>query len=106
MEFDPAEAKSVGAAARWLGLDIIAVSGGGEDDEEGVVEYAAKFRLQGEQRVHHERATFRREGGVWLCSGGEVGPKSAPRHAEKVGRNDACPCGSGRKYKKCCGANP
>ncbi len=25
--------------------------------------------------------------------------------AQKVGRNDSCPCGSGRKYKKCCGAN-
>lgn len=24
--------------------------------------------------------------------------------AEKVGRNDPCPCGSGKKYKKCCGA--
>jgi preprotein translocase subunit SecA len=23
----------------------------------------------------------------------------------KVGRNDSCPCGSGKKYKKCCGAN-
>ncbi|MHC4123979.1 MAG: SEC-C metal-binding domain-containing protein [Planctomycetota bacterium] len=23
----------------------------------------------------------------------------------KVGRNDPCPCGSGRKYKKCCGKN-
>jgi preprotein translocase subunit SecA len=28
-------------------------------------------------------------------------------HAEKpVGRNDPCPCGSGKKYKKCCGATP
>jgi SWIM/SEC-C metal-binding protein len=25
--------------------------------------------------------------------------------SEKIGRNDPCPCGSGRKYKKCCGAN-
>ena len=25
------------------------------------------------------------------------------RHAKKVGRNDPCPCGSGKKYKKCCG---
>ena len=24
-------------------------------------------------------------------------------HSEKVGRNDPCPCGSGKKYKKCCG---
>ena len=26
-------------------------------------------------------------------------------HSEKVGRNDPCPCGSGKKYKKCCGKN-
>jgi uncharacterized protein YecA (UPF0149 family) len=26
----------------------------------------------------------------------------APRAARKVGRNDPCPCGSGKKYKKCC----
>ena len=29
----------------------------------------------------------------------------APRRATKTGRNDPCPCGSGRKYKRCCGAN-
>jgi preprotein translocase subunit SecA len=28
----------------------------------------------------------------------------APRHVTKVGRNDPCPCGSGKKYKRCCGA--
>ena len=27
------------------------------------------------------------------------------REAEKIGRNDPCPCGSGKKYKKCCGCN-
>jgi SWIM/SEC-C metal-binding protein len=27
-----------------------------------------------------------------------------PVQSEKVGRNDPCPCGSGKKYKKCCGA--
>jgi len=27
------------------------------------------------------------------------------RERQKVGRNDPCPCGSGRKYKRCCGAN-
>jgi len=29
--------------------------------------------------------------------------EQAPRQIEKVGRNDPCPCGSGKKYKKCCG---
>ena len=28
-----------------------------------------------------------------------------PRSSPKVGRNDPCPCGSGKKHKKCCGAN-
>ena len=38
---------------------------------------------------------------------GSAGQPSSPqqpvRHAGKVGRNDPCPCGSGKKYKKCCG---
>jgi uncharacterized protein len=28
------------------------------------------------------------------------------RAGDKVGRNDPCPCGSGKKFKKCCGAGP
>jgi len=35
---------------------------------------------------------------------GETGKKPKKREVEKVGRNDPCPCGSGKKYKKCCGA--
>ena len=34
---------------------------------------------------------------------GENQPKKTVRKAEKIGRNDPCPCGSGKKYKKCCG---
>ncbi len=41
------------------------------------------------------------------AEGGEVpGPvKTIVRETEKVGRNDPCPCGSGKKYKRCCGVN-
>jgi len=35
--------------------------------------------------------------------GQAVGSDAPGRGAERAGRNDACPCGSGRKYKKCCG---
>ena len=39
-------------------------------------------------------------------SDGSVSKKTVVvRKAERVGRNDLCPCGSGKKYKKCCGAN-
>ena len=34
-----------------------------------------------------------------------VHPKGASAPTKKVGRNDPCPCGSGKKYKKCCGLN-
>jgi len=34
---------------------------------------------------------------------GDETPKTVVRKGEKVGRNDPCPCGSGLKYKKCCG---
>jgi len=35
----------------------------------------------------------------------ESQPEQAKRKGDKVGRNDPCPCGSGKKYKKCCGKN-
>lgn len=34
---------------------------------------------------------------------GKVSEKSSPKRVNKVGRNDECPCGSGKKYKQCCG---
>jgi len=32
-------------------------------------------------------------------------PATVKREGKKIGRNAPCPCGSGKKYKKCCGAN-
>jgi SEC-C motif-containing protein len=42
--------------------------------------------------------------GEWRYDESEVNPKPPPVRVEKIGRNDPCPCGSGKKYKKCCGA--
>ena len=41
----------------------------------------------------------------YILSRGEdtAAPATVKREAAKVGRNDPCPCGSGKKYKKCCG---
>jgi len=39
------------------------------------------------------------------ASHGDEPKKPVTRSSDKVGRNDPCPCGSGKKYKKCCGAN-
>ena len=103
-DFDRIEAENTAGDAKWQGLDVRAVTDGGEDDEIGSVEFVARFSLGGQQRVHHEIAEFRREEGRWMCVGGTMDPKGQPRKVDKIGRNAPCPCGSGKKYKKCCGA--
>ncbi len=59
-------------------------------------------------RVNREQGAPKREkvAEPVEASHGDTGPrKPAVRSSEKVGRNDPCPCGSGKKYKRCCGAN-
>ena len=41
-----------------------------------------------------------------MNAGTEKAKPKVKTAAEKVGRNDPCPCGSGKKYKKCCGRVP
>jgi SEC-C motif-containing protein len=103
-EFDPREVERSARDAEGLGFEVRAVSGGGADDDTGTVEYVARFRIRGQVQAHHELASFRREDGGWLYVDGQVNPKSAPRQVTKIGRNEPCPCGSGQKFKKCCGA--
>ena len=60
---------------------------------------------QYEDIAHHEVASFRKEDGVWyFVDGIEVKPRPFKRLTPKLGPNDPCSCGSGKKYKKCCGA--
>lgn len=82
---------------RWDGLEILA-SQGGPDDETGMVEFKAWFLEGDERHCLHERSRFVRYQGRWVYTDGEQDP-AQPR----VGRNDPCPCGSGKKFKKCCG---
>ena len=103
VEFDQIEAENTAKNAKWQGLEVRAVTGGGVDDDTGTVEFVGRFRLKDQQRVHHELAQFSRRDGRWVCSGGQVDPKGPPIRSDKVGRNDPCPCASGKKYKKCCG---
>jgi SEC-C motif-containing protein len=88
----------------WLGLTIVARERGGSADDEGIVEFQAAYRSRDTRMVHHERSRFRRREGRWFYVSGELVKPSPARRTVTVGRNDPCPCGSGRKYKRCCGA--
>jgi len=60
-------------------------------------------RIQKEEEVEEIRQKQKQD---YILSRGEDTPanQTIKRESEKVGRNDPCPCGSGKKYKKCCGA--
>lgn len=116
--FDSAAAKKWAEEANWQGLKILKTEKGGPDDRKGVVEFVATYTQDGEEIEHHEVSQFRKDGkGHWLFvdgdshthKGGEGHhhhhhkPVTVVREAPKVGRNDPCPCGSGKKFKKCHG---
>lgn len=103
-EFDERESKAWSRAANWHGLEIIRTEGGREGDSTGVVEFRALYTANGEFCNHHEVSRFVLEPDGWKFADGElVGETPVTRDGPKVGRNDPCPCGSGKKYKKCCG---
>ena len=104
-DWDEAATRRWSEQSEWLGLEIRAREAGGEGDTEGMVEFIANYRENGLPRQHHERSRFRKHGKQWYYVDGQM-PKPETRRNEgpKVGRNDPCPCGSGKKYKKCCGA--
>lgn len=104
--------------SQWLGLEI--VNSEIADSGEGYVEFIAYYREGEDDYCLHERSRFLQEAvngqQQWFYIDGEypeptredpnatqITQKPSPTISEKIGRNDPCPCGSGKKHKKCCG---
>ena len=101
-EVDRAATEKWAKESEWLGLEVVATEAGGPDDDKGIVEFVARWKAGGHELRHHERSTFAKIDGAWkYVDGKEVKPP--PVRSVKVGRNDPCPCGSGKKYKRCHG---
>jgi len=103
-DIDVAATRRWSEKSTWFGLEILRTEKGGPDDDEGLVEFVATYSQDGLRDRHHEISRFVRKDGAWLFSEGEIVPTTIVREGPKVGRNDQCPCGSGKKYKKCCGS--
>jgi len=89
----------------WTSFEIVSTEGGGVGDKEGKVEFIACYTEDRMKKTLHETGSFRRAGpdGAWYYVEGTVHPPQPfVRGEDKVNRNDPCPCGSGKKYKKCC----
>ncbi len=92
--FDPEQMRLWAQSVEWLGLEVIQAPKA--QATRGIVEFIARYRLNGEVHQIHEVSEFARlNGGTrWYYITGK---------APKVERNAPCPCGSGKKYKRCCG---
>lgn len=72
------------------------------DIREGTVDFVLRVRIRKEAPVERKQTVK-----ITSTSGADDGSvkKEPVKKGKKVGRNDPCPCGSGKKYKKCCGMN-
>ena len=101
-DVDPKSMALWAKKSKWDGLEIVATVRGGPTDDDGVVEFIARYHQEGNGFTHHERSKFEKISGRWYFKSGSMVVPTIRREA-KVGRNDPCPCGSGKKYKKCHG---
>ncbi|PFG55910.1 SEC-C motif-containing protein [Vibrio sp. ES.051] len=99
----------------WCKLEVVKAEAGSNEDE-GFVEFRAYFNEDGKRYCMSERSRFVKENGLWFYIDGTF-PEEEPEEKRseldprlnqsidglKVGRNDPCICGSGKKFKKCCG---
>lgn len=79
--------------SEWLKLEIVQNS---EDDANAMVEFKAYYRDDDAIKLHHEKSTFVKEEGDWMYEAGVL-------FKTTIGRNEPCPCGSRKKFKRCCG---
>ncbi|MET6759021.1 YchJ family protein [Pseudoalteromonas sp. NCIMB_1079] len=81
-------------SCRFINLDLIDSS---HDGDTGTVEFKAQYFYQNLFCELHEKSQFIKENTQWRYLDGTI----YPVEDIKVGRNDDCPCGSNKKYKKC-----
>ena len=104
-DFSEEETRRWAESSEWQGLEVVRTEAGTADDEVGEVEFVARFREKNgsQEHAHHERALFARVDGSWLYAGFvPTKGQTVRRDSPKIGRNDPCPCGSGKKFKNCC----
>lgn len=89
--------------AQWLRLEIVGCKKGGIKDAKGIVEFKAYFLANGEESVMNEISRFKKVAGRWHYLDGLVKSVGKVKQAQTQGKNAPCPCGSGKKFKRCCG---
>lgn len=88
---------------QWTKLVVHSHETSPENPDKAYVDFSAYGTEDKVEKVLHEKAEFLRVNGQWLYNReARLGPAPYKSTAPKVGRNDPCPCGSGKKHKHCC----
>jgi SEC-C motif-containing protein len=88
----------------WLRLEITDTKKGGIRDNKGVVAFKAFFRQDGDEHVMNEISRFTKIDGRWFYLDGIIKSIGKVGLQTNQGKNALCSCGSGKKFKRCCGA--
>ena len=99
---EPYVADPQAGGTNWTRLAIHAHEVGPQPDK-AFVDFTAYYRDGDKELALHEKAEFQKIEGTWFYIRPiREGPAPIKTTQAKVGRNDPCPCGSGKKYKQCC----
>ncbi|MBD3584766.1 zinc chelation protein SecC [Salinimonas sp. HHU 13199] len=82
------------SGTKWFALNARPVAG-----TDSYVEFSAYYFENKKTGVLHETSQFVFENNAWRYDTGTIHPDTG---TIKIGRNDHCPCGSGKKFKQCC----
>lgn len=85
-------------AVNWCRLEIVSTETGHRSDKEGWVEFKAYFIEHDKLCCLHESSYFVQQHGLWFYQRGET----FENKARQISANGLCPCGSTKKYKRCC----
>jgi SEC-C motif-containing protein len=99
----PKRADLTNSQTEWQGLEIIDCKKGRAGDSKGIVEFKAYYRLDGKDFTMHEVSRFSKLQGQWFYLDGVIKSIAKPGQQTNFGLNAPCSCGSGKKYKRCCG---
>ncbi len=87
----------------WTKLEILNCAPDSKNSDIHTVEFVAHYHEAGVYGKHHEIGVFKRVNSQWYYEDSKFPkPEQVVRSQPKTPRNAPCPCGSGKKYKKCC----
>jgi len=89
--------------AVWTKLEIVKTKKGSKKDSKGIVEFKAYYNLEDEPYVMTEISRFIKKSERWFYLDGVVKSVSKVNQQFNQGKNAPCSCGSGKKFKRCCG---